>query len=46
MLVRRVRAIRWSSYDRIWFSGPDKHEIFTFKGDRFFSVTKVISKQA
>jgi hypothetical protein len=21
---------KWSSYDRLWFSGPDKQEIYIF----------------
>jgi hypothetical protein len=30
--TNKMKAISmWSSYDRIWFSGPDKQEIFILK---------------
>jgi hypothetical protein len=25
-----IMANKWSSYDRVWFSGPDKQEVFIF----------------
>jgi hypothetical protein len=32
-----MNAYKWSSYDRIWFSGPDKQEILIF-GNAFLEV--------
>jgi hypothetical protein len=31
-IALEVPALAWSSYDRTWFSGPDKQEIFVLVG--------------
>jgi hypothetical protein len=41
-----IIIIMWSSYDRIWFSGPDKQEILIFHQQRNRKIQQISFEHA